>query len=191
MSHKIVPELINPKSIVVIGGSNNLHKPGGKIVQNILEGTFSGKLFIVNPKESSVQGVSSFPAIKDLPGVDLAILAIPVRSCIASIEELIHKGSKAFIVISAGFSEEGEEGAVLERHMVSLVEKVNGTLIGPNCIGVITPAYQAVFTRPIPKLSKAGVIWCRVPVPQPCLLWKAGCQKVLRFREFIQLVTAP
>jgi acetate---CoA ligase (ADP-forming) len=156
MSHKIVPELINPKSIVVIGGSNNIHKPGGKIVQNILAGSFKGNLYVVNPKESAVQGVTSFSSITDLPEVDLAILAIPARSCILSIDELGNRGTRAFIVISAGFSEEGEEGASLEKEMLSLVENVNGSLIGPNCIGVITPVYQAVFTQPIPKLSPDG-----------------------------------
>lgn len=156
MHHKIVRQLTNPSSIAVIGGSNNIHKPGGKIVLNILEGTFKGKLYVVNPREKEVQGVPSFPSANELPDVDLAVLAIPAPSCLEAVEILTRKGTRAFIVISAGFSEEGEKGKEMEQKMTGLVERVEGTLIGPNCIGVITPKYQAVFTTPIPKLSPEG-----------------------------------
>jgi acetate---CoA ligase (ADP-forming) len=157
MQHLIVPQLIHPKSIVIIGGSNNIHKPGGKILQNILEGSFRGKLFVVNQKEDRVQGVSSFKSVHDLPDVELAIIAIPSRFCVEAITVLAEsKKTKAFIIISAGFSEENEAGKEIENEIVSIVKKAGGTLIGPNCIGVMTPFYQGVFTSPIPRLSDTG-----------------------------------
>ena len=156
MPHNIVRELTDPKSIVVVGGSNNIHKPGGKIVMNILEGTFKGKLYVLNPKEKEVQGVASYHSITKLPVAEMAILAIPAKACIDVIEELSHKGTKAFIVISSGFSETGKAGAEMEQRMVKLVQAVQGSLIGPNCIGIINSNYQAVFTNPIPKLSVEG-----------------------------------
>ena len=157
MSHKIATQLIQPESIAIVGGSNNVHKPGGKILQNILAGNYKGNLCVVNPREEKVQGIKCYHSVKDLPAVDLAIMAIPASMCLDAIKILIdQKNARAFIIISAGFSEENEEGAKLEKQIVSLVEDAGGTLIGPNCIGVMTPFYQGVFTAPIPKLSPTG-----------------------------------
>ncbi len=69
-------KLINPGSIVVIGGSDDLLKPGGKILTNIIDGNFQGDLFVVNPKQDLIQGVKSYRDINDIPSVDLAILAV-------------------------------------------------------------------------------------------------------------------
>jgi acyl-CoA synthetase (NDP forming) len=150
-------KLINPGSIAVIGGSDDLFKPGGKILKNILDGRFAGKLCVVNPKQEIVQGIRSFKDINDIPLTDLAILAISSRLCLAAVEVLVkYKETKAFIIISAGFSESGEEGRTLEKEIVELVDKAGGCLIGPNCIGVITQSYQGVFTSPVPKLSSRG-----------------------------------
>ena len=73
--------LINPKSIVIVGGSNDTAKPGGKVLKNIIEGGYKGKLFVTNLKEDKVQGVKSYRDPADLPDVDLAILAIAARFC--------------------------------------------------------------------------------------------------------------
>ena len=72
----VTRELINPKSIVVVGGSNDIHKPGGKVIKNLIDNRFSGELFVMNPKEDEVQGIKSFRDPKDLPQTDLAIIAI-------------------------------------------------------------------------------------------------------------------
>jgi acyl-CoA synthetase (NDP forming) len=150
-------KLIRPDSIVVVGGSDDLFKPGGKILKNILDGKFTGKLFVVNPKQDIVQGVRSYRDINDLPPTDLAILAIFSRLCLPAAEILIKsKGTRAFIIISAGFSEAGEEGRKLEQEITELINRAGGSLIGPNCIGVITQSYQGVFTSPVPKLSARG-----------------------------------
>lgn len=150
-------KLINPGSIVVVGGSEDLLKPGGKILKNIIGGGFSGDLFVVNPKQDIVQGVRSYREIKDIPPVDLAILAIPSKYCYEVTEVLAkEKGTKAFIIISAGFSEASEDGRKLEKEIAALVEEGGGCLIGPNCIGVVTQSYHGVFTTPVPKLSEKG-----------------------------------
>lgn len=150
-------KLINPSSIVVVGGSEDLLKPGGKILKNIIEGGYSGDLIAVNPKQDCIQGVKSFRDIRDIPLTDLAILAIPAKYCHEVIEILSkEKGTRSFIIISAGFSESGEEGRRLETEIADLVNSVNGCLIGPNCIGVVTRTYHGVFTTPVPKLSERG-----------------------------------
>jgi acetate---CoA ligase (ADP-forming) len=150
-------KLINPGSVVVVGGSEDLLKPGGKILRNIIDGGFSGELFVVNPKQDIVQGIKSFRSIQGIPAVDLAIIALPARLCHEAVEVLVkEKQTKAFIIISAGFSEAGEEGRKLEKEIVDLIDASEGCLIGPNCIGVVTPAYHGVFTTPVPKLSDKG-----------------------------------
>jgi acetyltransferase len=149
--------LLNPSGIVVVGGSNNLRKPGGRIVQNIISGNFKGNLYIVNPKDALVQGIKTHATVNDLPEVDLAILAIAAPNCSEAVRILAGtKKTKAFIILSAGFSEDNEEGRRLEKEVVETVNEAGGCLIGPNCIGVITPAYNGVFTSPVPRLSERG-----------------------------------
>jgi len=150
-------KLINPGSIVVVGGSEDLFKPGGKILKNIIDGKYSGTLYVVNPKQDVVQGVRSYRDIRDIPHADLAILAIQAKYCLPAVEILLNeKNTMAFIIISAGFSESGEEGRKLEKEIADIIENAGGCLIGPNCIGVITPAYNGVFTTPVPGLDRKG-----------------------------------
>ena len=149
-------KLINPDSIVIVGGSDDLLKPGGRIVKNILDGGFSGLIYVVNPKQDMVQGVKSYRNLNEVPQCDLAVIAIQARMCPETVETLAKKGTKAFIILSAGFSESGEEGKKLEDEIISIVNNYGATLIGPNCIGVITQAYSGVFTTPVPKLHPTG-----------------------------------
>ena len=150
-------KLINPGSIVVIGGSDDLFKPGGKVLKNIIDGKFRGDIYVVNPRQDSVQGIKSFKDLKDLPQTDLAIIAIQAKYCLPAVEILIReKNTKAFIIISAGFSESGEEGKKLEKEIADMISNAGGCLIGPNCIGVITPSYSGVFTTPVPMLNAGG-----------------------------------
>ena len=150
-------KLITPDSIVVVGGSEDLFKPGGKILKNIIDGKYSGSVYVVNPKQDVVQGIRSYHDLKDIPPADLAILAIRAKYCLPAVEILINeKKTRAFIIISAGFSEAGEEGRKLEKEIADVITNAGGSLIGPNCIGVITPAYNGVFTTPVPRLDKKG-----------------------------------
>lgn len=150
-------QLINPKSIVVIGASNDVSKPGGKVIQNILSHQFEGDLFAVNPKESLVQGIRCYTKVEDLPEVDLAIIAIPSKYVAEAMELLAwQKQCKAFIIFSAGFSETGTEGRSLEERCRKIASDAGATLIGPNCIGVITGKYKGVFAGPIPEYNEKG-----------------------------------
>ena len=151
-------QLLNPRSIVVIGGSNNVHKPGGAIVRNIKKGGFDGDLHIVNPKEEEVQGIKAFHNVKDIPQTELAILVVAAKYCSDYVEYLCtEKGVRAFIIISAGFGEETKEGAALEQRILDTCEQYGAALIGPNCIGLLNRNHNSVFTLPIPNLNPQGV----------------------------------
>ena len=88
--------LVNPKSIVVVGGSDNIKKPGGKVLKNIIDGCFAGKLLVVNQKETSVQGLACLPSVDEIDSVDLAIISIPAVFCPAVVKTLANeKGTRA------------------------------------------------------------------------------------------------
>ena len=155
MLHK---KLIQPKSIVIVGGSDNIHSPGGRVLKNLLDHKFDGELFVVNPKKNFVQGVKSYQDINELPEVDLAIIAIAAKYITETVKILTrHKQTKGFIIFSAGFSEKNKKGAEIEQEIVSLINEANGSLLGPNNIGLINEHYTGVFTTPIPRLNKNGV----------------------------------
>ncbi|NMC38211.1 MAG: CoA-binding protein [Bacteroidales bacterium] len=174
--------LINPSSIVVVGGSDDLLKPGGKILKNIIDGEYKGDLFAVNPKQDVIQGVKSYRDLNDIPAVDLAILAIPSKYCYQVVEILVRdKGTRAFIIISAGFSEAGEEGKRMEKDIAGLIDDAGGCLIGPNCIGVVTRTYQGVFTTPVPKLSEKGCDFVSGSGATALFIIESALPKGLRF----------
>jgi acetyltransferase len=151
-------QLLQPESIVVIGGSNNKHKPGGAVVRNLLDGGYNGTLRILNPKEDEVQGIKVFHDLKELPPTDMAILVVAAKYCPDYVDYLAaEKNVRAFIIISAGFSEETHEGALLEQRILDTCEKYGCALIGPNCIGLLTRFHHSVFTKPIPHLNPKGV----------------------------------
>ncbi|GBU07267.1 protein lysine acetyltransferase [Bacteroidales bacterium] len=150
--------LIQPKSIVVIGGSNNTSKPGGNCVRNLIKGEFQGELYVVNPKEDEVQALKSYKNVLDIPATDMAIIAIPASLCLETITILAQqKGVKAFIMFTAGFGEETEAGAALEKQIVSVINEAGASLIGPNCIGLLNRFHHSLFTLPIPELDPKGV----------------------------------
>ncbi|MBN2805495.1 MAG: CoA-binding protein, partial [Prolixibacteraceae bacterium] len=181
-------QLFYPKSIVVVGASNNIEKPGGKLLKNLIDNNFAGKLYVVNPGSAVVQGIASFQSVSEVPTVDLAILVIPAVHCVAALEELAdRKKIKAFIVISAGFSEEGPEGAKLEQQLVDIANRNNACLIGPNCIGVLAPLHASVFTTPVPVLSQKGVDFISGSGATAVFIMESAIPKGLQFHSVISV----
>lgn len=175
-------QLINPKSIVVIGGSNDFTKPGGKVLKNLIENHYKGALYVTNPKETTVQGIFCYQDITALPPVDLAIIVIAAKYCVETVRLLANqKHTRAFIIISAGFSEENAVGAKIEKEVVDIVNSVNGSLIGPNCIGVLNTNYTGVFTTPIPKLDPLGCDFISGSGATAVFIMEAGIPKGLTF----------
>ncbi len=178
----VTQALIDPKSIVVVGASNDIRKPGGKVLKNIIDGGFKGELFVTNPKESEIQGIPCFNDPVELPETDLAIIAIAARFIPETVEVLAReKNTRAFIILSAGFSEENEEGKLLEKQIVDIIDSVGGSLIGPNCIGVMSPEYHGVFTMPIPRLDMNGCDFISGSGATACFIMEAGLPMGLPF----------
>lgn len=150
--------LVNPKSILVVGGSNNVDHLGGSVLKNLIDCGFKGELCVLNPKRERVQGIRSYPVPEEVPDIELAIFAIPAGEIYPIMQILIEqKGTRAYLVYSAGFSELDEEGKRLEKEILELVEESGSCLLGPNNIGMVNTNYAGIFTKPIPKLDPKGV----------------------------------
>lgn len=178
----ITKQLTDPKSIVVIGGSDDVQKPGGKVLKNLIDNNYKGNLYVVNPKADVVQGITCNKNVESLPSVDLAIIAIAAKFCPQTVRTLAEeKETRAFIILSAGFHEESEEGAKLEQEIVDTITSVNGSLIGPNCIGVMNSNYAGVFTTPVPRLDPKGVDFISGSGATAVFIMEAGMPKGLTF----------
>ncbi len=131
----MLDSIFYPASIAVIGASNNEIKWGGRILKNIL-GDFKGKVYPVNPGEKSIMGLDSYSSVLDIPGeVEMALIIVPAKFVMSVVEECGEKGVKGLIVVSAGFSEAGNNE--LERELVSTVRKYGMRMIGPNTLGIV------------------------------------------------------
>ena len=176
--------LINPQSIVVIGASDNLQSPGGKVIYNLKSNNFKGTLYGVNPKQKEVQGIKCFQEIIELPNVDMAIIAVAAKYCVEIVRELTEsKNTKAFIIFSAGFSEQDENGRLIENEIVKIVSDANATLLGPNNIGMFNTNFAGVFTTPIPKLDPKGVDFISGSGATAVFIMEAAMSKGLTFNS--------
>jgi acetyltransferase len=116
--HYLAP-MFEPRSVALVGASENAGKVGGRLLENLLAGGFAGSLHAVNPRHSQVRGVACVPTVADLgEPVDLAIIATPAPTVPRIIEQCGRAGIHAAVVISAGFREAGAEGAALERELL-------------------------------------------------------------------------
>ncbi len=177
-------QLLQPESIVVVGGSNNTQKPGGAVVRNLMSGNYQGTLRIVNPKEDEVQGIKVYHDIHDIPQTDLAILVIAAKFCPETVEVLARdKQVKAFIILSAGFGEETHEGGILEQQILDTCQKYDAGLIGPNCIGLLNAWHHSVFTKPIPKLDPKGADFISGSGATAVFILESAVSKGLRFNS--------
>lgn len=137
MTHPLDP-VFKPQSIAVVGASRTRSSLGRQILHNLIQHEFSGKVFPVNPSAEVIHSIKCFKRVSDIPDVvDLAIISVPKRDVLDSIDDCGAKGVKGLIVITAGYRETNESGAALERELLNKVRRYGMRMIGPNCMGVI------------------------------------------------------
>ena len=147
--HYLAP-LFEPRSVALVGASDRPEKVGGRVMENLRSGGYRGALFAVNPKYANVRGVPCVPSVLDLPQpVDLAVIATPAATVPGILEQCGAKGIPAAVVISAGFSETGPEGARLEGDLLRAARRHGVRVMGPNCIGLMRMplGLNATFAR--------------------------------------------
>lgn len=150
-----------PRSIAVIGASRDRGTIGGELFHNLLGYGFAGPVYPVNPSAEVVQSVPAYKSVESIPGpVDLAVIVVPAARVIETAEACGRKGVKALVVISAGFSETGEQGQAKQAELVRVCRAAGMRLIGPNCMGIINadPAVRmdATFAPGEPPTGHVG-----------------------------------
>lgn len=133
--------LFFPRSVAVIGASNNPDSIGGKLFHNLLSSGYTGPLYPVNTTSKVVHSVRAYPTVLDVPDtVDLAYIVVPQRFVLEVAQQCADKDVRGVVVISAGFSEVGEEGAKAEKELLEIVRESGMRMVGPNCMGLLNTA---------------------------------------------------
>lgn len=149
--------VFNPSSIAVIGASREPNKIGHVIVKNFIDGGFAGRVYPVNPSAEEILGLRAYKSVLEIKEkVDSAVIAVPAASVASVLEECGKKGVRGVVLITGGFSEVGHHEE--EKQLAQIANKYGMALIGPNCMGVLTPASRvdSVFL-PIYKLGRPRV----------------------------------
>ena len=153
--HPLYP-IMHPRSVAIVGASNDFSKMGSIQLVNLMGGNYPGKIYPIHPKEETVFGLKAYRNGRELPEpVDLAILTIPTAAVPEVLKDLGERGVKRAIIISGGFKEVGEKGKELEGTILSIARQYGIRFLGPNCIGVIHPSFRLNPTM-YPYLHKPG-----------------------------------
>ena len=151
----------NPRAVAVIGASRQRGTIGGEIFHNLLSYGFNGPVYPVNPTSEVVQSVPAYPSVEAIAGpVDLAIIVVPAERVVEVVAACGRKGVKALVVISAGFSETGEEGQERQAELLRVCRAAGMRLIGPNCMGIANTDPEvfldATFAPGVPPQGRVG-----------------------------------
>ena len=141
--------LLAPRSVALIGASENAARIGGRPLRYLSEGGFKGKVYPINPNRTSVQGFAAYPSVSALPETpDVAILAVPAAATLQALQECADRGVKAAIIFSAGFAETGDEGRSIQNRISDFARESRMRVLGPNCLGVFNVAagYYGTFS---------------------------------------------
>ncbi|CAA6818860.1 MAG: GNAT family N-acetyltransferase [uncultured Thiotrichaceae bacterium] len=162
MSTHHLKHLFTPKSVALIGASTNPSSIGAVITKNLLSAGFNGPIMLVNPKHKMIEGIESYPNVSLLPTTpELAIIATPPRTIIKLLKQLGEKGTKAAVIISAGFAETGDEkDKKLQQELIDTAKKYDIRIVGPNCIGILNPhiGLNASFSHINSQKGKLAIV---------------------------------
>ncbi len=154
--------LFYPESVAVIGASRTVGKPGYNIVWNLKQHGFKGKIFPVNPNADRILDYTCYPSILDIPEeVDVAIIAVPAKLVPEIMEQCAEKNVRGVVIVSSGFSEEGEVGAEYERRVLEIAKRSGIRVFGPNTTGVLNTDNSFITTfakMPVIRVGKIGIV---------------------------------
>jgi acetate---CoA ligase (ADP-forming) len=138
MPYSNLKNFVEPDSIAIIGASRDKSKVGNIILHNILSNKYKGRLYVINPFARKVLGIKSYESILDITdNIDLAIIAVPAKFVLEVLAECGQKSIKNVVIITAGFSEIGDDGLQLQYDLEKLAKKFDINILGPNCLGFI------------------------------------------------------
>ncbi len=153
--------LFAPKTVAVIGATEKEGSVGRTVMWNLMSNPFGGTIFPINPKRHSVMGIKAYTAIADVPEqIDLAVIVTPSATVPTIIRQCVAAGVKGAIIISAGFKETGAVGIALEQQILDEARQGNLRIIGPNCLGLMSPitGLNATFAGVMARPGRVGFI---------------------------------
>ncbi len=159
--------IFSPRNVAVIGATDRPGSVGRTILWNLISNPFGGTVYPVNPTKSAILGIRAYPDIRSLPEVpDLVVIVTPAKTVPPIIKDCVELGIPGAIIISAGFKEVGEEGVALERQIMEYARQGEMRIIGPNCLGVMSPVsglnatFAGAMARPgnIAFISQSGAL---------------------------------
>ena len=134
----MINDIFSPKSIAIVGASQDTEKIASVILKNLIEGGYNGKIYPINPKYEEIQGRQTFPDILQIKEhIDMVCIAIPYQFVESVVDQCVQKKIKSVVIITAGFKETGDEGKILEDRIAEKLKNSNIRLLGPNCLGYI------------------------------------------------------
>lgn len=164
MDFSSLDPLVRPRSLAIIGASDDATRIGGRPIAYMTARGFAGALWPVNPKRESVQGLRCFPDVASLPGTpDVGLIAVPGAAALDAVEALGARGTKAAIMFTAGFAEVGAEGAAMQDRLVAAARRHGMRLLGPNCLGLFNdaigffPIFSSSFEQGWPLAGRIGI----------------------------------
>ncbi len=178
----------SPGNVAVIGATETAGTVGRTVLWNLISTPFGGTVYPVNQKRQSVLGIKAYPGIRDVPArIDLAVITTPAQSIPGVIRDCGAAGVRGAIVISAGFRELGPQGAQLERELLEEARRAGVRIIGPNCLGVMSPptGLNATFARGMARPGSVGFISQSGALGTAVLDW--SFRELVGFSAFISI----
>ncbi|MEO9138447.1 MAG: GNAT family N-acetyltransferase, partial [Jatrophihabitans sp.] len=154
-----IERLVRPRSVAVVGASNDRDKVGHAVFENLLRMGFEGRLYPVNPDARHVGGVPAYPTVLDLPeDIDLAVIAVPASSVPGVVGHCAQRGVRGLVVLSGGFGERGSDderaaGRAAQRALVTDARAHGIRVLGPNCLGILNTAMDVRLNASLAPLS--------------------------------------
>ena len=149
-------QITTPKSIAIVGASDDKNRIGGRPLSHMIEQNFEGTVYPVNPNREKVQGLKSYPNLQDIPGdLDFVLIAVPAKFVVNVIEDAVKKNARTALIFSSGFSEIGGEGEVYQKKIREICDQSNLRVIGPNCLGLFNSEsrFYPTFTSTIDRAT--------------------------------------
>ncbi|HET6519176.1 MAG TPA: CoA-binding protein, partial [Geminicoccaceae bacterium] len=157
--------LLNPSSVAILGASDDPGRIGGRPLRYMLEAGFAGRIYPVNARRKTVQGLAAYPGIADVPEpVDFALLALPAALGVEAVEACAAKGVRAMVIFSAGFAETGAEGRGLQERIAAIARRSGMRIVGPNCLGLFQtatgffPTFTTSLDSGFPRPGRVAIV---------------------------------
>ena len=191
LGYESLKPLLNPKSIAVLGASENKYKIGNLQIQALIDGKFQGDIIPIHPSASEIAGLKSYPTLAAVPHeIDLVIFCVSYNQIKAGLVACAEKKVKSAIIFASGFSEAGLAGQKLQQELAQYAQQHGIRLVGPNCVGLVNTSNGLIGTfspaiLTVPMNGKKGVGYVSQSGAFGVLTYMAAAQYGISFNYFI------